>query len=137
MIHVHVRRYTTATNVARARTHFFNGRVQFLLLTERFHFFRRYLILREFLLRPHVTTFPRSPALIASRFVVRGMHNLVFYKLPDHPQFYTEFVNMLPGCDNSCLVLFSKFDAYQLERIVGAGRCERMMQSPKDSHMLV
>jgi U3 small nucleolar RNA-associated protein 25 len=62
---------------------------------------------------------------------------MLFYSLPHYPQFYVEFLNMLPDLDNSCQVLYTKFDVYELERIVGTKRCERMLQSSKTTHMLM
>ncbi|RUS20830.1 hypothetical protein BC937DRAFT_94279 [Endogone sp. FLAS-F59071] len=102
--------YTTTSDVSRARSNFFHGRVNFLLYTERFHFFRRYNI--------------------------RGTHQIVFYALPDNPRFYAEVVNFLmlksagvsaaEESTFSCSALFSKYDALKLERIVGTERARRM-----------
>lgn len=103
--------YTTVPNVARARSYFFMGRVQFMLLTERFYFYRR--------------------------CAIRGVRNLVFYAPPQHAQFFVEFLNMLPDADNSCTTLFTRFDAFQLERIVGADRLARMLHSDQSTTMLI
>ncbi|KAF9970800.1 hypothetical protein BGZ73_006419 [Actinomortierella ambigua] len=61
--------YTTNANVSRARSSFYHGEASFLLYTERFHFFRRYNI--------------------------RGAFHIVFYGLPEYPQFYPEMLNLL------------------------------------------
>ncbi len=95
-----------------------------MLVTERFHFFRRYQL--------------------------RGVRQIVFYALPEHPQFYAEFVNMLndggaaasesgglSGAAATCVVLFSKFDALQLERVVGSVRAQKMLTADKHTHMFV
>ena len=55
--------------VARSRARFFRGDRDLLLYTGRAHFFNRYCI--------------------------RGIHHLIFYSLPECPQFYPEMVNLL------------------------------------------
>ncbi|KAM6494528.1 Digestive organ expansion factor [Amanita muscaria] len=56
--------YSTNQDITRARLAFFEGKILFLLISERFHFYRRYKI--------------------------RGIRNLIFYGPPNHPQFFTE-----------------------------------------------
>ncbi|TBU33717.1 digestive organ expansion factor [Dichomitus squalens] len=91
--------YSSNQDISRARQAFFSGKKAFLLISERFHFFRRYKI--------------------------RGIRNLVFYGPPDHPQFYTEFLSypfLDDGVDVSDVtsrVLYSKYDWLRLERIAG------------------
>ncbi len=131
--------YTKPAELSRARSNFYHGRKQFLLITERFHFFRRYRI--------------------------RGVRTIVFYSLPENPQFYSEFVNMLSdegvtaaaaGDDlgheagtgsggsggttstnaaGSCVALFSKYDALQLERVIGSTRAQKLLTADKHTHM--
>ncbi|KAG9287018.1 hypothetical protein G9A89_022982 [Geosiphon pyriformis] len=114
--------YTSAPEVTRARAHFLNGKRDFLIYTERLHFFRRYRI--------------------------RGVQHIVFYALPDNPQFYPELLNLItPSMDedlsalgtnqtpvinrSSCHVLFSKYDHLKLERIVGSTQLQRMLYGSK------
>ncbi|EJF65447.1 digestive organ expansion factor [Dichomitus squalens LYAD-421 SS1] len=91
--------YSSNQDISRARQAFFSGKKAFLLISERFHFFRRYKI--------------------------RGIRNLVFYGPTDHPQFYTEFLSypfLDDGVDVSDVtsrVLYSKYDWLRLERIAG------------------
>ena len=59
----------SALKVARSRARFFRGDRDILLYTGRAHFFNRYCI--------------------------RGIHHLIFYSLPECPQFYPELVNLL------------------------------------------
>ncbi|KAL1922449.1 uncharacterized protein VTP21DRAFT_9988 [Calcarisporiella thermophila] len=96
--------YSSNSDVSRARSRFFHGQKSFLLYTERFHFFRRYNI--------------------------RGVHHVVFYALPEHPQFYSEIVNFVtlnPSEESfTCSALFSKYDMLRLERVVGTQRARRM-----------
>ncbi|KAJ2119495.1 rRNA-binding ribosome biosynthesis protein utp25 [Coemansia sp. RSA 720] len=93
--------YSTKSEAMRARMKFFDGELQFILYSERAHFYHRYPI--------------------------KGIHHLVFYSLPDHPHYYSEMVNlMLTSNDTvsadqlSCTVFYSKFDQLKLERIVGS-----------------
>ncbi|RXK42415.1 U3 small nucleolar RNA-associated protein 25 [Tremella mesenterica] len=108
--------YSSNSEISRARTTFFKSRVPFLIVTERFHFYRRYRL--------------------------RGAKTLVFYSLPDHAQFYTEFLRMPflgPGGEEmegevdegevQSRVLFSRFDKLKLERVVGSEDARRMMSS--------
>ncbi|PIL35937.1 hypothetical protein GSI_01597 [Ganoderma sinense ZZ0214-1] len=91
--------YSSNQDISRARQAFFSGTKAFLLISERFHFFRRYKL--------------------------RGIRNLVFYGPPDHPQFYTEFLSYpflddgMDASDVTCRVLYSKYDWMRLERIAG------------------
>lgn len=102
--------YTPGNEVARGRSFFATGRRDFMLFTERFHFFRRYKI--------------------------KGAKNVVFYGLPQYGHFYPEILNGLSDVvDTSCTVLYSKFDVYQLQAIVGDERASFMLSSPKLVHM--
>ncbi|EMD37680.1 hypothetical protein CERSUDRAFT_105606 [Gelatoporia subvermispora B] len=91
--------YSSNQDISRARQAFFLGKKSFLLVSERFHFFRRYKL--------------------------RGIRNLIFYGPPDHPQFYTEFLSYpflddnVDASDVTCKVLYSKYDWMRLERIAG------------------
>ena len=92
-------RYSTNQDISRARQAFFKGEKSFLLVSERFHFYKRYKI--------------------------RGSRNIIFFGPPDHPQYFTEFLSFpflddgVEAADVTCRVLFSKYDRMKLERIVG------------------
>jgi len=102
--------YTPISEVERGRSFFTAGRKDFMLFTERFHFFRR--------------------------FKVKGARHILFYTLPQYPHFYPEILNSLPDAvDTSCTVLYSKFDVYQLQAIVGNERAGFLLSSPKHVHM--
>ncbi|KAG5461459.1 MAG: hypothetical protein BJ554DRAFT_6342, partial [Olpidium bornovanus] len=130
--------YTSKGDMSRARGDFFHGRRKFLLVTERFHFFRRYKI--------------------------RGARRVVFYAPPDHPQFYSEFVNFLAlplarggrggggeraperehedglpsaGPAGAVGVIFSRFDRLRVERIVGSARVAKMTGDEKSVFVFV
>jgi U3 small nucleolar RNA-associated protein 25 len=113
--------YSSNSEISRARTTFFKGKKDFLIVTERFHFYRRYKL--------------------------RGAKTLVFYSLPDHAQFYSEFAQtpFLPSRKDgkevpseveaeevSTRVLFSRFDALKLERVVGSVDARRMLGSAEE-----
>nr|DAD26228.1 TPA_asm: hypothetical protein HUJ06_027696 [Nelumbo nucifera] len=67
------------------------------------------------------------------RYKIRGIQNLIIYSLPERKELYPEIVNMLEGSDNmACTVLFSRFDQYRLERIVGTASSKRMVSSEKN-----
>ncbi|CAD6579139.1 MAG: rRNA-binding ribosome biosynthesis protein utp25, partial [Cyphobasidiales sp. Tagirdzhanova-0007] len=115
--------YSSNSDISRARTNFFTGKTSFLLVTERFHFFRRYKI--------------------------RGARTIVFYAPPDHPDFYDEYLQYpfingdrpkardnnaemetteesLEAGEVSSQTVFSKYDYLKLERIVGTSDAKRM-----------
>jgi len=102
--------YSKSTDITRARTLFFQRKVKLLLISERFHFFRRYRL--------------------------RGVQSVLFYSLPIYPHFYPEIVNMISvSGDSECLVFYTQFDALRLNAIVGAVRSHRMLQSVRDTHL--
>eukprot|EP00124_Ichthyophonus_hoferi_P000693 Ihof_evm22s27 gene=Ihof_evmTU22s27 len=84
--------YTKDKDISRSRSLMYHGRRDFLLFTERFHFFRRYRL--------------------------RGIHHIYFYELPVYPQFYPELLDFMESRpDITCTALYSKYDALRLERI--------------------
>jgi len=111
--------YSKRSNISRSRTLFLEKRKHFLLFTERFYFFYRYRI--------------------------KGIKHIIFYGLPLYPQFYPEILNFMDtsvensssGSAASCTVLYSKFDALKLERILGSDRSRQLLTSTKDVHMVM
>ncbi|WVR09518.1 hypothetical protein IAU60_006586 [Kwoniella sp. DSM 27419] len=109
--------YSSNSEISRARTLFFKGKKAFLVVTERLHFYRRYKI--------------------------RGAKTVVFYSLPDHAQFYSEFMATpfmaskgkgedeveVDEAEVSGRALFSRFDALRLERVVGTANARRLLTS--------
>ncbi|KAM5238619.1 U3 small nucleolar RNA-associated protein 25 homolog isoform 2-T2 [Ctenodactylus gundi] len=113
----HICEYTQKAGVSRARHFFLQGEKQFLLLTERFHFYKRYTI--------------------------KGIRNLIFYELPTYPHFYSDVCNMLRVSSRgeeaawTCTVLYSKYDAQRLAAVVGVERAAQMLQSKKSVHLFI
>ncbi|KAG9002111.1 rRNA-binding ribosome biosynthesis protein utp25 [Tulasnella sp. 427] len=90
---------SSKSEIDRSRAQFMKGQKAFLVVTERFHFFRRYRI--------------------------KGILNVIFYGPPDHANFYSELLTYpffrkdVEPSEVTCKVLFSKYDAMALERLVG------------------
>lgn len=59
------------------------------------------------------------------RYRIKGVLNVIFYGPPDHANFYSElltypfFKKDVEPSEVTCKVLFSKYDAMALERLVG------------------
>ncbi|KAL7525772.1 hypothetical protein ACHAXR_002825 [Thalassiosira sp. AJA248-18] len=121
---VSVTEYARVSEVSRGRARFLQGRKSIMLYTGRAHFFLRHKI--------------------------KGARHVIFFGLPEYADFYPSIVNMLNegllsnGIEEdddasrmpmSCLSLFTKFDAHQLERVVGTSHTERMIKGEKSSFM--
>ncbi len=106
--------YTPPRDQTRNRSMFFHGRKRIMLYTERNHFY--------------------------NRFRIRGARHIIFYGPPSHAQFYPDMLNVLStagsktsaagdsAADPSVTLLFTKFDALRVERIVGTDRVKRMVK---------
>eukprot|EP01107_Rhizomastix_libera_P001725 TRINITY_DN1289_c1_g4_i1.p1 TRINITY_DN1289_c1_g4~~TRINITY_DN1289_c1_g4_i1.p1 ORF type:complete len:818 (-),score=259.10 TRINITY_DN1289_c1_g4_i1:25-2478(-) len=113
--------HSPAPDVARARTLFFQGRAQFLLYTERFHFYNRH--------------------------VISGAAGVVFYGLPLFSHYYPEILSFPPSnpftasgeviaeTAFTAFSLFTVFDKLALERIVGQKKASVLLSSDKSVHM--
>lgn len=114
-----VSEYSQRSEVSRARHFFQKGEKQFMLFSERFHFYKRYTI--------------------------KGIHNLIFYGLPTYPHFYSEVCNMLQAgvregggsVSFTCTALYSRYDMHRLAAITGADRAAQMLQSKKTVHLFI
>lgn len=98
--------YTDVKDMARARSYFADGRRRVLIYTERAQFFNRHLI--------------------------RGIKDIFFYQLPEHPQFYAELANFvedtIDGSMATIHICYSRYDLMRLERIVGSDKAKKMMR---------
>lgn len=106
--------------VAEARDSFCNSDVQYLLYTERYHFF--------------------------NRITLKGIRHIVFYGLPNFPHYYPEMCNMM---NNTNLLkskkvlgnftvtsLYNQSDVHLLAAIVGTEKAHSMLESPRDVHQM-
>jgi U3 small nucleolar RNA-associated protein 25 len=72
-------------------------------------------------------------AHITFRYRIRGARNIIFYGPPDHPQFFAEYLSFpfldegVEASDVTVRVLFSKWDAMRLERIVGSEKVKNLL----------
>jgi U3 small nucleolar RNA-associated protein 25 len=116
---VSVTEYARTSEVSRGRARFLQGRKPIMLYTGRAHYFLRHQI--------------------------KGIRHLIFLGVPEEASFYADHVNLLnEGLEKrddiimddglaSCLVLYTKYDSYALERIVGTANCSRMVRGEKSS----
>ncbi|KAJ1865284.1 rRNA-binding ribosome biosynthesis protein utp25 [Coemansia sp. RSA 2703] len=101
--------YSTRTEAMHARMDFYKGDLQFIIYSERAHFYHRYPI--------------------------KGIHHMLFYSLPDHPLYYSELVSlMLTSNDETassaqltCTAIYTKYDQLKLERIVGTSLAPQLL----------
>ncbi|EGD75582.1 hypothetical protein PTSG_06651 [Salpingoeca rosetta] len=106
--------YTPQADVKRARSTFFHAHVSLMLYTERYHYH--------------------------NRPTIRNARHLVFYELPLFPQFYSEMLNAINGAvvaDATCTVLYSRFEADRLSRVVGTQQAISMLQSAEAKHLFM
>merc|ERR1712194_500904 len=131
---VSVTEYARSTEIGRGRARFLQGRKPLLLYTGRAHFFHRHAI--------------------------KGIRNLIFFGLPEHAEFYSDYVNLITTSsssgsssigdqqmldnnggsinnnnDTSCIALFTKYEVHALERIVGSTNCNKMISSANSAFM--
>ncbi|CAD8174510.1 unnamed protein product [Paramecium octaurelia] len=98
-----VSEYTKKSKVQSIISKFKDGRIQYIMMTERAYFFE---IIQ-----------------------LRSMKNIIFYQLPQHSIIYKQLIQSIENLGNKTQIItyYSKFDAYQLETIVGTLRAEEMI----------
>ncbi|KAF0700899.1 Aste57867_8585 [Aphanomyces stellatus] len=100
--------YSTDSQISRARSRFYHGQINVLLMTERFHFYKQYRI--------------------------RGVHQIFWYAPPSLGPFYAEVLNAIePEDDTKSVVLCSRFDTLRMQQIVGTKKAQRMCGSTADT----
>ncbi|KAI7833758.1 hypothetical protein BX661DRAFT_177487 [Kickxella alabastrina] len=108
--------YSTRSEAMSARVDFYKGDLQFILYSERAHFYHRYPI--------------------------KGIHHMVFYSLPDHPLYYSELVNlMLTSNDETassakltCTAFYTKYDQLKIERVVGSRLVSQLLTGERSQY---
>lgn len=106
--------YSEKRCTSRARALFSSGARRFLVVSERFLYFRRYRI--------------------------RGARSLLLYGLPHEPSFYSDMLDVLEDSDDGerrALVLYSRFDSQALERVLGSNRAARLLAADKEQQLFV
>lgn len=106
---VAVSEYTAETRGIKYRKHFYTGRAQIMLITERYHWYKRIRI--------------------------RGVKSVIWYSPPLFSQLYSEIANWVEE-GGSSLTLYSKYDIMNLEGIVGRERAEAMVSSDRTTHSI-
>lgn len=113
--------YTKDSRIAQARDMFFHGEKHFLLYTERTHFYRR--------------------------FTIKGIRHLIFYQLPQNPDFFSEICNLMQpaflnrkgGSDGNmtCCAIYSKYDNLRLAQVCSTSKAEFMLSAKKNVHLFM
>lgn len=93
--------YCSPQEISAARARFFTGETRFLLVTERFHFFKRYRI--------------------------RGIKKLYFYSLPEHCEYFEQWADMVETEGTEVNIIISPFDYLKTERILGTKRTKYIL----------
>lgn len=106
--------YAPKTKILRARDLFYHKSKKVLLVTERYYYFNR---------KP-----------------LKGMEKIVFYRLPSHPDFYCEFVNMV-NCEAanrlSSVLFYCKYDRTRLQNTFGTDLAGSILASRKSVQVIV
>uniref|UniRef100_A0AC34R6J8 U3 small nucleolar RNA-associated protein 25 homolog n=1 Tax=Panagrolaimus sp. JU765 TaxID=591449 RepID=A0AC34R6J8_9BILA len=109
---VQLHEYAEPRKINRARDLFRLNRKKLIIMTERFHYFKRYTI--------------------------KGVKSIVFYQLPLNPHFYPELINeSSPDNQLESKVIFSKIDLFRLQNIFGTSQAKELIKSDKKLHVLM
>ncbi|KAI5969586.1 UTP25 [Candida margitis] len=109
--------YSSQSKLTRTRHEFATGKIKIMLYTERLHYFRRYEI--------------------------SGVKNIIMYAPPTNPIFYKELIRFIAKsvfkdeCDLNLVtvkILYSKWDATALDRIVGNERAPILCHSRNEMY---
>ena len=100
--------------ISSARSRFYHDDDwEFLVITERFHFF--------------------------NRFKIKGIKHLLFYEIPTATHYVPEFINMINGNvnDASVHILFNHMDKLKIRSVCGDERAAYLMTMSQDKHTYV
>ncbi|KJH53084.1 hypothetical protein DICVIV_00769 [Dictyocaulus viviparus] len=100
--------YAPKNKITRARDMFYHNLKKILLVTERYYYFNRRRL--------------------------RGISKIVFYQLPSHPDFYSEFINMAnyeDGTRLSSVLFYCNYDRIRLQNTFGTDLANSIMSSEK------
>lgn len=108
--------YMTDSSNSRNKSYFDNGTIRVLLFSGRFEYFKR--------------------------MKIRNAQTIYFVSPPSYPNFYSEFVNNMNYGENEgkelsvgVTLLYTKFDTFALERIVGTSRYKKMLTGKRDMYL--
>jgi len=86
------------------------------------------------------------------RYRIRGISNLIFYSVPERMDQFSWMANLLEEATTvtdgsrkvggaataaSCILLYTRYEALALQRIVGEQKARAMLQSAKNTFMFV
>lgn len=109
--------YSSQSHLTKARQQFISGKIKVLVYSERLHHFRR--------------------------FEIAGVKNVLLYGVPTNPLFYKEYLrfigksvfNNLADINLSFIkIIYSKWDAIGLERIIGRERAPVLCNSANEMY---
>lgn len=108
--------YSEDKDVARARGMFAAGDTPLLLMTERFHFFRR--------------------------FRIKGIRHVVWYGPPACGHYYPELLNLVEEATSASLpvsatTLYTRYDGGAVERVVGSDKAGRLLDEGSGKNTFV
>uniref|UniRef100_A0A1J3JND1 Digestive organ expansion factor-like protein n=1 Tax=Noccaea caerulescens TaxID=107243 RepID=A0A1J3JND1_NOCCA len=67
---------------------------------------------------------------------IRGIKKLIMYSLPERKEYYPRIMNWIEEShDMESTVLYSRFDQFRLERIVGHANAKRMISKEKSTYV--
>ena len=105
--------YSDKSAADRAVSAFTSGRTSFLLVSERAHFFRRLRI--------------------------RSVQHVIMFGAPKYPAFYLDLIQLVTNNNDTqshgdSLCLFTRLEAFALERIIGTARVQHLLQGDSSTH---
>lgn len=130
--------YASGSEVARGRSRFAAGKTRIAVYTERAHFYHRRRtrgVKVELIVHASQKLSTCAGDIARSDFRHICIQDLYIYQLPEHPQFYSELLDMAAAAGGveaghtTVTVLFSKYDLLRLERVVGTARARKMAKS--------